>query len=167
MRKLKESFLKDPSENYWNRLIESEKSLTKRNLTKFLLKSSEKANIFLKEDFLNEIFITNAIMCARQGTNYRSNNIKIKESTQNCSEFLKQQIEIVKPKIILTLGYYPLYSLSKIFGFPILNNLSSTIAQYPFVKVDDYLIIPLYHPAAQVNEQIQLKQYEYIWNSDF
>ena len=41
-------------------------------------------------------------MCARKGTNYRGDNINLKQSTNNCSQYLVQQIEIVNPKIILT-----------------------------------------------------------------
>ena len=46
---------------------------------------------------LNDVYITNAIMCARQGENYRGNTIDLKKSTINCSEYLLKQIEIVKP----------------------------------------------------------------------
>ena len=68
---------------------------------------------------LDNIFFTNAIMRARKGNNYRGSNINLKKSTINCSKYLLKQIEIVNPKVILTLGYYPLLSLSNIFNFKI------------------------------------------------
>lgn len=137
----------------WEYLINQEKSLTKKNLEKFL-KSS---NITL-----DDVFITNAIMCARKGSNYRGNNIDLKYSTSCCTNFLKRQIEIVKPKVIITLGYYPLYSLSKIFAFSIEDNLKNTIVKYNIFKVDDYVVIPMFHPVAQVSHDIQIKRYKDI-----
>lgn len=141
----------------WNEIIELEKSNTKKLLEEYIIKSSNnKYN-------LNDIFITNAIMCARQGDNYRGNNINLKRSTLNCSDFLLKQNDIVKPKVILTLGYYPLYSLSKIMNFNILETLTETINYYPEIIVDNYIIIPLYHPVAQVKKSDQMEQYKRIW----
>lgn len=102
-------------------------------------------------------------MCARTGTKYRGDNIDLKKSTDNCSVYLKKQVEIVKPKVILTLGYYPLYSLSKSYNFIINNTLKETIANYPEIKINDFTIIPLYHPVAQIKKTEQLKQYKRIW----
>ena len=102
-------------------------------------------------------------MCARQGNNYRGNNIDLKNSTLNCSKYLLEQIEIVKPKVILTLGYYPLMSLSNIFNFKIEKTLKETILNFPEIKINNYVIIPLYHPVAQIRKIEQLEQYKKIW----
>lgn len=139
MKKLN-SQLKDNKSN-WNELIESEKSNTKKILENYIKESSN--NKFT----LNDIFITNAIMCARQGGNYRGNNINLKKSTLNCSDFLLK-IEIVKPKVIITLGYYPLLSLSNLMKFNIEKTLKMTIKKYPEINKGDFIIIPLYHPVA-------------------
>lgn len=74
-----------------------------------------------------------------------------------------KQIEIVKPKVILTLGYYPIYSLSKTYNFTICKTLKDTIINYPEIKLKDFIIIPLYHPVAQVKKTEQLEQYKKIW----
>ena len=153
-------YLENPTKENWQLLMEEEKSLTKKNLTKFLIESSKN-----KIDSLNDIYITNAIMCARKGCSYRGNNINLKQSTLNCSFFLKRQIEIVKPKVIGTLGYYPLFSLSKIFSFDIEKNLTETIKKHPIIYVDEFIIIPLYHPVAQIKKEQQLEQYQKIWEN--
>ena len=133
MKKLNKMLYSDKSN--WNELIEVEKSNTKKLLDYYIRESSSnKYN-------LNNIFITNAIMCARQGNNYRGNNIDLKNSTLNCSKYLLKQIEIVKPKVILTLGYYPIMSLSNIFDFKINKTLKETISNYPEIKVNNYIII--------------------------
>lgn len=148
------------NEDTWDNLMESEKSLTKKMLYNYLKFSNPQIT---KED-IKHIYITNAIMCARQGSNYRGNNIKLKECTLNCSLFLKRQIEIVKPKVILTLGYYPLLSLSYIYNFSIPNTLSEVIKSMSVIKLDDIVIIPLYHPTAQIKKEVQLSQYKKIWS---
>ena len=112
---------------------------------------------------LQKAYITNAILCARQGVNYRGNNINLKQSTFDCCEFLKRQIDIVKPIVLAPLGYYPLLALSKIFNFKIEKNLKESIKTTPIIKVEHYVIIPLYHPVAQIKKTDQLKQYSKIW----
>ncbi len=102
-------------------------------------------------------------MCARKGSNYRGNNINLKLSSLNCTKYLQKQIEIVHPKIILTLGYYPLYSLSKIYGFTIYPTLAENINIKKVFEVNSFVIIPLYHPVAQIKKEEQLKQYLEIW----
>jgi len=159
MQRINKLYLQNPTKDNWNKLIEEEKSLTKKQLTKYLIESSNG-----KLNSLNNIYITNAIMCGRKGNNYRGNNINLKASTLNCKEFLLRQIEMVKPKIILTLGYYPLYSLSHIYNFQIEENLSKTIINHPIIERKDLIIIPLYHPSAQITKEKQMEQYNRIWN---
>lgn len=141
----------------WKELIESEKSSTKKMLEKYIKESSN------KKYSLGDMYITNAIMCARQGEDYRGDNIDLKSSTLNCSEYLLRQIEIVKPKVILTLGYYPLMALSKVFNFKIDTSLKETISKFPEIFINDFVIIPSFHPVAQIKRQDQLKQYKRIW----
>lgn len=159
MKKLNEKYLENSTKENWVKLIEEEKSLTKKLLSKYLVESSNG-----KINSINDIYITNAIMCGRKGNNYRRNNINLKCSTLNCKEFLLRQIEIVKPKVILTLGYYPLYSLSKIYNFKIEENLTKTIEKYCIIKMADFIVIPLYHPVAQITKEKQLEQYSRIWD---
>lgn len=141
----------------WKDLIESEKSNTKKLLAYYIEQSSQGTYT------LDDLFVTNVILCARKGNSYRGDNIDLKKSTLNCSKYLLRQIEIVKPKVIVTLGYYPLLLLASIFGFPISKTLKETIQCYPEIKVYDFVIIPVYHPVAQIKKEEQLKQYQKIW----
>ncbi len=164
MEKLNKEYEKEETLENWKKLIESESSSTKKMLTKYLRLSAELENYPLGDNFLEDIYITNAIMCARNGTHYRGDNISLKVSTRNCSKYLKEQIEIVKPKVVVCLGYYPLYSLSLAYSFSIGKTLSSTLNQQKEIYVDDFIIIPLYHPTAQITKELQLEQYQRIWN---
>jgi DNA polymerase len=155
MKKFSDLLKSDKSN--WQEIIELEKSNTKKLLNYYIKQSSN------NNYSLDDIFITNAIMCARQGDSYRGNNIDLKKSTINCSEYLLKQIDIIKPKVILTLGYYSLLSLSKIYNFKIDRTLKETINKYPEINVNNYVIIPLYHPVAQIKKSEQLEQYKRIW----
>lgn len=159
MKKIYNEYSENKTKENWKNIINEEKSMTKRMLEKYLKQSSENKN----ENILDKIYITNVIMCARKGNNYRGNNIKLKESTFNCIQYIKSQIDIVEPKVILTLGYYPLYSLSQIYGFEIEKNLTETIKKKKEFKINNMVIIPLYHPTAQVSKTTQLQQYKEIW----
>lgn len=158
MKQLNEEYKKEKNKNNWKELIEKEKSSTKQRMTNYILESSKG-----KMRNLDNIFITNAIMCARKGDRYRGNNIDLKNSTFNCKEYLERQIRIVQPKIILTLGYYPLKSVANIFDFEIKDTLRDTIQNTPIIKKENCIIIPLYHPVAQIKKEEQLKQYNRIW----
>ena len=54
-------------------------------------------------------------------------------------------------------------SISKIFGFEIEKTLKEIILKSPEIVIKDFIIIPLYHPVAQVKKEEQLKQYRRIW----
>lgn len=164
MKKFHDEYFMEKTLENWVRLIEKEKSLTKKMLTKYLVESSKNTKYEMTESDMDHIYITNAIMCARSGNHYRGDNIMLKESTIRCTPFLRKQIEIVNPKTILTLGYYPLLALSYIFDFEIENNLTKTIEKKPEIRVLNYRIIPLYHPTAQVKKEQQLSQYRRIWD---
>lgn len=92
-----------------------------------------------------EIFITNSILCSprtTRGTNRKPSLQEIK----NCSRFLKMQIDLINPQLIVTLGSVALMALK-------------FIAKHDFVLKRDVgrvlswngrKLIPLYHPSPQV-----------------
>ncbi|MCX4365461.1 MAG: uracil-DNA glycosylase family protein [Bacilli bacterium] len=163
MKRLNKQYLENKNSETWFNLMECEKSLTKRMLTRYLKESAELNGLEIDPDYINRIYITNAIMCARNGNNYRGDNIKLRECTLNCSEYLKRQIEIVKPKVIVTLGYYPLLSLAHIYDFSLPKTLKDAILEHSLIEIDNCFIIPLYHPSAQISKEKQLEQYKKIW----
>lgn len=64
MKMLNELYMQNPTVDNWKYLIEQEKSKTKK-LLEYYIKESSNNNYSL-----DDIFITNAIMCARKGENY-------------------------------------------------------------------------------------------------
>jgi uracil-DNA glycosylase family 4 len=91
-----------------------------------------------------QVYIANVIKC--RPTNNRD---PLPTEMQNCRPWLDSQIEIIKPKMIVTLGrysmamYFPGKSISKIHG----------MAQ----KRGDVIYYAMYHPAAALHQQ-SLKQ---------
>lgn len=86
MKSLNELYMLNPSKDNWKYLMEQQKSNTKKQLEYYIRESSN------NRYSLDNIFITNAIMCARKGTNYRGDNINLKQSTNNCSQYIVQKI---------------------------------------------------------------------------
>jgi uracil-DNA glycosylase family 4 len=91
-----------------------------------------------------QVYIANVIKCRPP-----DNRDPLPTEIQNCRQWLDKQIEIIKPRIIVTLGrysmarYFPGKSISKIHG----------TAQ----KRDGVIYYAMYHPAAALHQQ-SLKQ---------
>ena len=95
------------------------------------------ASIGLKRQ---QVYIANVIKCRPTG-----NRDPLPTEVQNCRQWLERQIEIIRPKMIVTLGrysmamYFPGKSISKIHG----------TAQ----KRDNIVYYAMYHPAAALHQQ--------------
>lgn len=82
-----------------------------------------------------QVFITNVVKCRPP-----KNRDPQKDEMQTCSDYLARQIELVNPKVIVTLGrfsmnrYFPGSAISKIHG--------------QAKRVGDQLVVPMFHPAA-------------------
>jgi len=91
-----------------------------------------------------QVYIANVIKCRPS-----NNRDPLPVEMQNCRPWLNSQIDIIKPRMIVTLGrysmamYFPGKSISKIHG----------MAQ----KRDDVIYYAMYHPAAALHQQ-SLKQ---------
>jgi len=83
----------------------------------------------------HDVFIANVVKCRPPN----NRDPKTKELS-TCKPFLDRQVELVDPKVIVTLGrfsmyrYFPKASITKIHGQP--------------KRVDNRLVVPMFHPAA-------------------
>ncbi len=94
------------------------------------------ASIDLKR---SDVFIANVVKCRPPG-----NRDPQPDEIASCADWLATQQDIIKPKVIVTLGRY---SLAKFFpGQPI-----SKIHGQPR-KVGDVWVVPMYHPAAALHQ---------------
>jgi len=94
------------------------------------------ASIGLKRE---EVYICNVIKCRPPG-----NRDPLKDEIEACAPYLDRQLEIIKPKLVVTLGRYslakflPKASISKVRGQPI--------------KVGNIICYPVLHPAAALHQ---------------
>jgi DNA polymerase len=92
-----------------------------------------------------EIFITNAVMCSPR-TATDANRKPTKAEINNCSSFLRRQIELIQPRVIATLGSVALEALKAIEYHEFkLKTDAARILDWYGVK-----LVPLYHPSPQV-----------------
>lgn len=93
------------------------------------------ANIGLKRE---QVFITNVVKCRPP-----SNRDPQPEELQACLPYLEKQLQIINPKVVVTLGrfsmahFIPNAKISEIHGQPI--------------RVKGMLVVPFYHPAAALH----------------
>jgi DNA polymerase len=86
-----------------------------------------------------DVYICNVIKCRPPG-----NRDPLPGETAECKSWLDKQLEIIKPKVIVTLGrfsmsrYFQGQSIGRIHGQP--------------KRIDGVLIVPMYHPAAALHQ---------------
>lgn len=92
-----------------------------------------------------EIFITNTVLCSPRSET-GANRKPSKKEIKNCAGFLEKTINLINPKIIVTLGSVALEALKTIeYHQIILKSDAGGIFRWNW-----RLFIPLYHPSPQV-----------------
>jgi DNA polymerase len=86
-----------------------------------------------------QVFIANVIKCRPQG-----NRDPLPMEIQNCRLWLERQIEIINPKMIVTLGRY---SMAMFFPGKSISKIHGTCQ-----KRDEMLYYAMYHPAAALHQ---------------
>ena len=95
------------------------------------------ASINMKRD---QVYIANVIKCRAPG-----NRDPLPIEIQNCDHWLQAQIELIRPRMIVTLGRY---SMAKFFPGKTISKIHGT-AQ----KQDGIIYFAMYHPAAALHQQ--------------
>ncbi len=92
-----------------------------------------------------EIFITNAALCnPRSETG--ANRTPLQTEINNCSNFLQRQLNLINPRVVVTLGRVSLDALRRISYHHL--NLREHAGQIH--EWNERLLVPLYHPSPQV-----------------
>jgi len=90
------------------------------------------------------IFITNAVLCNPRTPDGNNDSPTLLE-IRNCSQYLKETLEIVKPKYVVPLGAAALSSLSVINPHKI--KLSEGVGK--LFSWNGYQVYPLFHPGSR------------------
>ena len=88
----------------------------------------------------NAVYITNVVKCRPP-----QNRDPLPEEMQSCKNWLDMQIEIIKPKMIVTLGRY---SMARYFPKGTISRLHGT-----YRKEGNVIYYAMYHPAAALHQQ--------------
>lgn len=87
----------------------------------------------------SDVYITNVVKCRPPG-----NRDPLPDEIAACSAYLDQQIDLIKPRVIVTLGrfsmarWFPSERISRIHGQP--------------RRFSDVVVVPMYHPAAALHQ---------------
>ena len=109
-----------------------------------------------------EVFITNSALCnPRSATG--ANRKPTRAELSNCSDFLRRQVEVVGPRVVVTLGAVALAALRAVEYHPF--TLKENVGQIH--AWGGRLLVPLYHPSPQVlashrREAAQLADYKSV-----
>ncbi|HEX5964814.1 MAG TPA: uracil-DNA glycosylase [Pyrinomonadaceae bacterium] len=109
-----------------------------------------------------QIFITSAALCNPRAVSGANRRPKQKELA-NCSTFLRRTIELIDPRVIVTLGSVALEALKRIQYHEL--SLKQSAAQIQ--RWNDSVLVPIYHPSPQVlashrREAEQLQDYRVV-----
>jgi len=112
-----------------------------------------------------DVFITNAVLCnpLANGNNRRPKTSEIK----NCSPFLKATLNLIRPKVVVTLGSVGLQAVNLLLGTR--YQLKDKVAQR--LSAPNFILFPLYHPSPRVTNWLrplaqQKKDFKKIpWNT--
>lgn len=91
-----------------------------------------------------DIFITNAVLCnpLHNGNNRRPTAQEI----NHCSTFLEKTLELVRPRVVVTLGGVGLDAINRILGTR--YKLSEVVGKPQ--RCERFTLLPLYHPSPRV-----------------
>jgi len=109
-----------------------------------------------------EIFITSAALCNPRSESGANRKPTLRELA-NCSGFLRRAIEVVDPRMIVTLGSVALEALKRIQYHELnLKTAASLIHSW-----NNRVLVPVYHPSPQVlashrREAEQLADYQIV-----
>ena len=92
----------------------------------------------------NQAFITNAVLCNPRGPE-GNNATPNKDEVGNCADYLKEQIDLVDPKIVVTLGSVALEAIKGVAP----HNLRMGTSVRTLNRWYGRKLIPLYHPGTR------------------
>lgn len=91
----------------------------------------------------SDIYLTNALLCLRKGKQMSGDKGLDKCWFHYCFKFLEEQIKIIKPKIIATLGQNVFQVFANEYGLGLPKSFNEAVAKpKPFNEI---VIFPLYH----------------------
>ena len=109
------------------------------------------------------LFFTNAVLCLKTGNGGSQANVKSK-CFHNCGRFLKRQIEIVNPKLVICLGTWAYETMSWAFDMKPLVFREVVNSHQPGVLPNGVPFFAVYHCSRRVlNGARKIKEQKRDW----
>jgi uracil-DNA glycosylase family 4 len=123
--------------------LEKDDNTTNRKVCELL----ESVNIQIRLPFETQddrpFFFTNAVLCLKPGL--LTGPVKWSWFNNCGREFLRPQVELVNPKVVVTLGYRAYHSLMKAYALP-RKALMREAVQESVRLPGGNVLVPVYHP---------------------
>jgi uracil-DNA glycosylase len=97
----------------------------------------------------DRLFFTNAVLCMKSGASKGRQQSIPQSCFNNCNLFLKESIELVAPRVVVTLGVRALHATRRAFGISNNEPLARSVAR-PIALTPSIQLVPLYHPSPTV-----------------
>lgn len=97
---------------------------------------------------MDEVFLTNAVLCLKEG----GDQAPVREEWfRNCGErFLKPTIEVVNPRVLVTLGERAYRSVEVLFDLPRIEFRQAVGNVEGFMLSERLRLFPMYHPSRRI-----------------
>lgn len=112
--------------------------------------------------YSGEVFLTNAILCLKDGG--LQGPVK-REWFGNCgAAFLRPLIELVNPKVVVSLGQLPYRAIRKLYGLPRVTFRNAVETEPGFLLPNGIRYFPMYHCGMRIiNTHRRLEQQVVDW----
>ncbi len=143
---------------------DTSRNTTNKNLMKLFKSIGYPIKAPEENDFGNaDLFFTNLVLCLKRG-NLQS---RIDPRAGDCCAklFLKPLIEIIQPKVVITLGNIAYESIAEVYGLDP-NRFSETVVERPegFLLREGTVMFPVYHCGARsVNMNRSFEEQKNDW----
>jgi uracil-DNA glycosylase len=164
----------DDPEKTW-RNMRAPLGLDRNRMAKFFQESAGREGLPpLPSRFRDYLFLTNSVLCVRRGQAYSGDaNFDGRRCAVNCHDFLLEQLRIVRPAVVITLGSLPLWSLVRSTTGSLRAELERVHGTPPgYIEATvvglNIAIVPVFHHAARPinrSEEQQIEDYRFLWRA--
>ncbi len=107
------------------------------------------------------MFLTNAVLCLKEG----GLQAEVEEKAfKNCREFLRRQIEVVSPAVVVTLGKRAYGAVVSAFGRPREPTFRAAVERENIELFSDCRLVPVYHCGRKsTNMNRDIRQQRHDW----
>lgn len=150
-------------------LFKTFSSRTEKFIVNVIKETYEKQYGKFDQKIYDNFFFTMAVLFTRQGTKFRGNEFfDEKKSMEISYPYVAKQIEIVQPKVVMTLGNLALSLVNRYYNLDykdvkLSDILTSLKKNNGVITREEVLIIPNYHPAAHINPSIKKEIWSKMW----